>query len=457
MTRDALNILQVSTADRGGGAERIAMNLHQRYLARGHLATMAVGRKIGSDPHTIEIPNARERHVWARFWSGASYQLKSHEHRLGSTRYLRAAAEAIGKPDAWLDGQLGREHYGYPGTKRLTDLIAQKPDLIHLHNLHGGYFDLRRLPEISRQAPVFVTLHDAWMLAGHCAHSLGCDKWRTGCGGCPALGTYPAVKRDATAGNWLRKRAIYASSRVYLTAPSKWLLDKAKRSMLAPAVLDSRVIPNGVDLEVFRPGDQAGARHRLALPESAHIILLAANGIRRSDFKDCDTLRGAIGRVSESVVDRPVLCVALGEAGETQHIGRVRVQFVAPQSEPEVVADYYRAADVYAHAAKEDTFPTTVIEAMACGTPVVASDVGGIPEQVTHGQTGLLAAPGDPVMFGAYLTMLLHNPGLCRSFMEQSVKVAAQRFDLGMQVQRCLAWYQQAVHKAQTPGGRIAA
>ncbi len=457
MTRNRLNILQVSTADRGGGAERIAMNLHERYIARGHLATLAVGRKTGNDPHVVEIPNRRSRNAWARAWAGVSYQLHTHEHRLGSTRPLRTAADAVGRPKAWLDEQLGCEHYGFPGTKQLTGLAAQEPDLIHLHNLHGGYFDLRQLPQLSRNAPIFITLHDAWMLSGHCAHSLGCDRWRTGCGGCPALGTYPAVKRDATSRNWRRKRDIYANSRVYLTAPSKWLLDKAKRSILAPAIQGSRVIPNGVDLKVFCPGDQAGARHRLALPENAYVILFAANGIRRSDFKDFQTLREAVRQVGDSVADRPVLCVALGEAGETQEIGGARIRFVAPQSDPDVVADYYRAADVYAHAAKEDTFPTTVIEAMACGTPVVASEVGGIPEQVSHGQTGMLAAPGDPALFGAYLTMLLKNPELRRSFAQESVKVAVQRFGLDTHVELNLAWYELVVWNVQSEQTRIAA
>lgn len=457
MTNNPLNILQVSTADLGGGAERMALNLHERYIARGHDASLAVGRKSSHDQQIVQIPNAQMRSIWARFWAGASYQLHTHEHRLGSTRRLRAVTDTIGHPRAWLDGQLGREHFGYPGTKQLAGLAEASPDLIHLHNLHGGYFDLRQLPEISRLAPVFITLHDAWMLSGHCAHALGCDRWETGCGGCPSLDTYPAIKRDATAKNWRLKRDIYARSRVYLTAPSKWLLEKAKRSMLAPAVLESRVIPNGVDLDVFFPGDAALARHRLALPENAYVILFAANGIRRSDFKDFETLREAVRLVGEKIDKRPVLCVALGEAGETQHVGRARVQFVAPKSDPAVVADYYRAADVYAHAAKEDTFPTTVIEAMACGTPVVASDVGGIPEQVQHGQTGLLVEPNDAARFGAYLTMILKNQGLRRSLAEQSIEAARRLFDLNTQVDRSLEWYEQVVGSVRSQDARMAA
>jgi len=461
VTRPGLNILQVNTMDQGGGAERVAINLHRRYLNRGHNATLAVGRiskgKSAGDNSVVQIGNAQAYGAWARAWSSLSYQLHTHEHRLGSTRRLRTITDSIASPKAWADAQLGREHFEYPGTAGLLDLPDRTPDLIHLHNLHGDYFDLRRLPELSKQIPVFITLHDAWMLAGHCAHSLGCGRWKTGCGNCPSLETYPAVKRDATARNWQRKQNIYAKSRVYLTAPSKWLLDKAMHSMLAPAVLDSKVIPNGVDQSVFRPGDSSEARHRLALPENAYIVLFAANGIKHSDFKDFQTLRDAIGKLSHAVTDRPILCVALGEAGKVERLGRARVIFVAPQSDPDIVADYYRAADVYAHAAKEDTFPSAVIEAMACGTPVVASNVGGIPEQIDHGQTGLLVPLGNTHLFSAYLGMMLKNPDLRESFATQAVKSVTQQFNLDAQADRCLAWYDQIVHSIHSQETRLAA
>lgn len=457
MTRTRLNILQVNTADSGGGAERVAASLQQCYLARGHNATLVVGRKTGTDGSIVRIENARSRNAWARAWSAVSYHLHTREHRLGDTRGLRAVTDAIARPVAWMDAQLGREHFGYPGSGGLPGLASSRPDLIHLHNLHGDYFDLRRLPHLSRLAPLFLTLHDAWLLAGHCAHSLGCERWQTGCGRCPSLGTYPAIKRDATAANWRRKRQIYARSRVYLTAPSKWLLDRAARSMLAPAVLEAKVIPNGVDRSIFHPGDRALARHRLALPENANIVLFAANGIRRCDFKDYQTLRDAIAMLGQKVTDRPVLCVALGEKAEPEQIGTARIHFVAPQSDSTVVADYYRATDVYAHAAKEDTFPSAVIEAMACGAPVVASETGGIPEQVEHGRSGMLAGVGDATEFSAYLGMLLKNCGLRESLAGQALTTVKQRFDLDQQADSMLAWYEQVVCNNRSQGTRLAA
>ena len=118
--------------------------------------------------------------------------------------------------------------------------------------------------------PTVLTLHDAWLLSGHCAHSFDCERWKTGCGECPDLTIEPAIRRDATADNWVRKRDIYARSRLYVATPSPWLMGRVEQSMLAPAVEQARVIPNGVDLSVFRPADKrsirAGSASRQTLP-----------------------------------------------------------------------------------------------------------------------------------------------------------------------------------------------
>src|SRR5439155_11546406 len=121
----------------------------------------------------------------------------------------------------------------------------QRPDLVHCHNLHAKYFDLRVLPWLSRQVPVVLTLHDAWMLSGLCCHSFDCERWRTGCGQCPHLTLYPTIYPgipDATHLNWKRKRKIYRRSRLYVATPSRWLMQKVKQSILAPAVIEARVI-----------------------------------------------------------------------------------------------------------------------------------------------------------------------------------------------------------------------
>jgi glycosyltransferase involved in cell wall biosynthesis len=128
----------------------------------------------------------------------------------------------------------------------------------------GRYFDLRWLPWLSRQLPVILNLRDTWALSGHCAGFQGCERWKTGCGRCPDLDIYPPLERDTTAANWSRKARIYARSRLYVTAPSQWMMDQIAQSMLHAA--KSKLISNGIDIETFRPADRDYARRALDLP-----------------------------------------------------------------------------------------------------------------------------------------------------------------------------------------------
>ena len=255
-------------------------------------------------------------------------------------------------------------------------------NIVHCHNLHGGYFDLRVLPRLSREVPVVATLHDAWLLSGHCAHSFDCERWRSGCGHCPDLSIYPPLKHDGTAYNWRRKQRIFAKSRLYVATPSAWLMRKVEESILAAGIVESRVIPNGVDLGTFRPGDRARARAMLNIPADARVILFTGYGIRRNIWKDYETMRAAISRVAEQLRGENVLFIGLGEESPPERLQSAEFRFVGYVSDGEEVARYYQAADMYIHAAKVDTFPNSVLEALACGIPVVATAVGGIPEQV---------------------------------------------------------------------------
>jgi glycosyltransferase involved in cell wall biosynthesis len=200
-----MRILQVSTADSRGGAEKVAWNLFKAYQARGLDSWLAVGEKHGQDPDVFVVPNEQARSGWSRFF--LKWSQRSGEKEAGGllTAGIRRVAGALAEPGRRLDYYRGIEDFRYPGTARLLDLPGKWPDILHAHNLHGYYFDLRLLPWLTRQVPVLLTLHDAWMLSGHCAHSFDCERWMAGCGSCPDLSIYPEIRRDATAFNWRRK------------------------------------------------------------------------------------------------------------------------------------------------------------------------------------------------------------------------------------------------------------
>lgn len=426
-----MRILGVSTFDRAGGAERIAYDLIQGYRRHGRDAWLAVGTKRGDDPFTLPMATGRE-------------------HR------AKNPAAPPWRPDAELvaDMAAGREIFDFPAAWDLLDLPPEKPDVLHCHNLHHLYFDLRALPWLSRRTATVLTLHDAWLLAGNCAHSLDCERWRTGCGDCPDISLYPGLKKDGTAENWRRKQAILRQSRLYVATPCHWLMAKAEAGMLGDAMVQNRVIRQGVDISLYRPGDRAEARRRVGLPDDALTLLFAANGIRANPWKDFNSLRRVLAGLAERLPNRNLVLIGLGESGPSEMVGSARLVFVPFQHNPEWVAELYRAVDVYVHMARAETFPNVVMEALCCGAPVVATAVGGVAEQVAsalpfNGQApagpdaanGVLVAPGDVDATVAALALLLEDPALRARLGANAARNGREAFDFQRTVREYLDWF----------------
>lgn len=453
----ALRILQVSTSDLAGGAERSATNLHEAFRKLGAESWLAVGMKRGIDPDVFMIRNECNRNSWVRGLSRLRADNDSWVRRVRGLGRLIALLQGIGEPIRWMNGQLGIEDFAFPGTKGLLDLVPHRPDIVHCHNLHGNYFDLRELPRLSSSVPTILNLRDAWLLSGHCAFSFDCQRWKHGCGKCPDLGIFPSVRRDATAYNWQRKKNILRESRVYVTTPSQWLMDRVRDSIVAPAIIDSRVIPNGVDTSVFSPGDKVATRAELGIPSAARVLLFAANGIRSNIWKDYKTLSNAMRIVGAQHGSESFLLLALGETAPPEYIGNAMIKFVPFQSDLTSLAKFYRAADLYVHAAHVESFGNTVIEARACGTPVVATAVGGIPEHVrslacdysAHGvqehslavATGILTAPGNAEALAHSILYLFAMPEVLNKLAANALKDIHERFSLSLQAEHFLAWY----------------
>lgn len=443
-----MRILQVNTTDTGGGAETVARGLFQAYRTRGHWSRLAVGHKHLEDPDVLELPRVELTRPAARI-----------ARSIGGARLAKAISDPVGA----IAKLRGSETVNSPMSHRLLELFApERPQILHCHNLHGSdYFDIRALPGLSARVPVVLTLHDAWLLSGHCAHSLECDRWLIGCGHCPDLTLYPSIQRDATAENFARKRQIFSQTRVYVSAPSSWLLRRAERSHLAGSIIEGRVIPNGVDTRVFAPGKGSMDRRELGLPEDAAVILFVAPRGAHNQWKDHATLRAALERLGASSDGPGLLCLVLGNEAPTERVGRTEFRYLGAEQDPRAVARLYRAADLYVHATRVDTFPLTVLEALACGTPVIASAVGGIPEQVKHlpiqglttGErlvkatpshaTGTLVPPGDAGALAVAISAFLSDRELLGRLSRNARQDAMLRFDHESQVDRWLEWYEQ--------------
>jgi glycosyltransferase involved in cell wall biosynthesis len=459
-----MKILQVSASDVAGGAERSAKNLAKAYEGLGHQSWLAVGLKREHDPNTFEIPRDASRNSVVRMLDRLRRDREPSIRRIRGLGRLVSLLRRLAEPGRMFDVEIGREDFEFPGTKRLLELPPEPPDILHIHNLHGGYFDLRTLPRLSQRVPTLLNVRDGWLMSGHCAFSLGCERWKTGCGNCPDLTLYPGVKRDATAFNWRRKRSILVDSRLYIATPSHWMMDRVRESIVASSAVETRVIPNGVDTGTFFPGDRMAARDAIGMERDALILLIAANGLRHNVWKDYQTLRSALDGLGGLSWPKPLIVVAVGEEAPGEWIGTIEVRFVPFEKDSTRLADYYRAADVYLHAARVESFGNVLLESRACGTPIVATAVGGIPEQVralggdstpstveAHDAgraTGVLVGPADPAAFAAAVKLLLDDGVLRERIAANGLQDIQKKFTLRLQAERFLNWYVEILSQA---------
>ncbi len=414
-----MNILQVNSTDFGGGAERSSLALVNLYRKWGYQSWLAVGTKTTRDPNIFMIPRTPQ-------------QLRLYY----PNPFLSYWAWFLSKVSRVIERELGVENFNAPGTKFLLDLPPQRPDILHLHNLHIGYFDLRCLPRFSREIPVILNLRDMWLLTGHCAYSLNCERWKIGCGHCPDLTIYPAVKRDRTAPNWQRKDRIFKTSCLYVTAPSQWLIDQAR--MRDFGAVEYRLIVNGIDLEVFKPGDRLLARENLSLPRDKLIILI----ITHSQFKDQNLMYIVLNQLPPQVKDR-VTVVQIQKASNVETDVGFDLIRRGTVVDVQSMAQYYQAADIYLHAAKGEVFGRTIVESMACGTPVIATAVQAIPELIRDGENGFLAPAGDAKALSVGLNLLINDPDLRSKLGRQGMIDASQKYDLIRQGKEFTVWYEE--------------
>jgi glycosyltransferase involved in cell wall biosynthesis len=248
-----MNILQVSTFDISGGAESIALSIHNYADEYAYRSQMIVGWKNGNDPFITQLsPKSAMKKLYYRL--------------------LRK-----------FEVETGIQAFGYRKANYWIKRHGKEIDFVHIHNMHGGYIDFNFLMHIKNDIPIIITLHDCWLLTGHCAHPLDCIKWKNKCNKCPHLDTYPPIKRDMTAFNFWRKQRILQKVKPVLVSPSKWLAKMIKESPLTTN-MQCIVIPNGIDTSKFCDKDQIGARKALGLPEDKFIIAYAANGGLNSNW-----------------------------------------------------------------------------------------------------------------------------------------------------------------------------
>ncbi|MPM35898.1 D-inositol-3-phosphate glycosyltransferase [bioreactor metagenome] len=288
--------------------------------------------------------------------------------------------------------------------------------------------------------PLVWTLHDENVYTGVCHYRNGCEGHLDGCRRCPQVTAEYRPLVEAV----FRAKATHLPTDAIFVCPSQWIAAEARRSRLLGGCR-IEVIPNGVDVGVFHPDGREEARRALGFSPEDRVILFGAWSLE-DRRKGADLLLEAIRIMAR--YPAPAQAISLGQLkgitfGSGGEIAAdIPMLCLGPLPPGERLAMAYRAADVLALPSREDNLPNVMIEALACGTPVVATRVGGIPDAVRDGETGFLASAEDAPGFAAALLRVLFHGGIDRA---QCRRRALACYDLREQAQRYEALFSEAL------------
>jgi len=351
-------LLQINTVVNKGSTGRIAEEIGQTAIKNGWVSYIAYGRY--------------ERHSKSKLIKiGRDFDVKLHGIK---TRLF--------------------DQHGFGSKSATKKLIYQiekiKPDIIHLHNLHGYYLNIKILFSYLAKAdiPIVWTLHDCWPITGHCSHFefVGCDKWKTLCYKCPQKKEYPASYFiDRSELNFQQKKGLFTSvSSLILVPVSNWLANILKESFLRD--IPVKLIHNGINTEIFQPTFDQTIHSKYKLNGKFIILGVANVWSSRKGLKDFVE----VGKRLSS--DFQIILVGLTK----KQIKNLSQNIVGIEKTENVhqLAELYTASDIFLNPTYEDNFPTTNLESMACGTPIITYKTGGSPEAINN-STGIVVEKGN--------------------------------------------------------------
>jgi len=408
-----MKVLRINTSDIVGGAAIAISRLHQGLISKGIDSKFLVQLSQTTSSAVKLLPRAK----WV------DLQVGRLTRNLGFNEiHLTSTFDTVKHP------------------------FYQEADILHLHNLHGGYFNYLALPALTQEKPAILTLHDMWAFTGHCAYSFECDRWQIGCGHCPDLKTYPAVKRDQTKWEWKLKQWAYQHSNLKaVVTTSQWMMERAQQSMLGH--LPIYRIPPGLDTSCYQPLNKSQCRELLGLPLHQPVVMAAAD--RLSDPRKGGALMvQALNTLPPSLQSELVLITMGYGAEKLAESVAVKVFNLGFLSGDRLKAIAYSAADLFLFPTCAENFGLVAQESIACGTPVVAFAAGGVPDIVRPKITGLLAEVENVTQFRDAIVQLLEDRATRERMGQAGRAIAQAEYSLDLYAQRYIDLYQQALQPA---------
>lgn len=320
----------------------------------------------------------------------------------------------------------------------------READLVHYHIIHSGFLSMQSLPAMTAEKPSLWTLHDPWAMTGHCIHPFSCQRWKTGCGQCPDLKTDFAIQRDTTALNFRLKRAAYRRSNFEILVASSWMENMVRQSPLMDGVPVHKV-PFGLDLDFFKPGDQAAAKARLGI--EPHRLVLCFRSVV-NDFKGLQYVIEALDRLQTQV---PICLLTLNDKGRIEKFkDRFQVVELGWTNDDSVMQDVYSATDLFLMPSLADSFGLMAVEAMACGKPTICFEGTALPEVVFTPEAGLAVPSRDSAALAAAMERLIGDPQERLARGARSRQLAEQHYDIRLQAERMVDVYERVIHGRQS-------
>jgi glycosyltransferase involved in cell wall biosynthesis len=341
-----MKVLQVNVVCGSGSTGRIAVDLHKALIQSGCDSMIAYGR--GSAPKDIK------------------------SYRIGSDFSVRVHAALSRFTDR-------QGLYSKKATRDFLNVIDEfNPDIIHLHNIHGYYINYKILFDYLKvkEKKVVWTLHDCWPFTGHCSHFdyVDCLKWHTGCYSCEEKNTYPkSILLDSSSFNYKIKKTVFSRmNNMTLVVPSHWLANLLKDSFLKDYPV--KIIRNGVDTEIFRKRE-SDFRTLYNLENKKIILGVASVWSKRKGLDDFIKLAEFLED------DFKIVLVGLSKK-QAKNLPK-NILGIEKTENMMNLAEIYSISDVFFNPTYADNYPTTNLEALACGTPVITYDTGGSSESAT--------------------------------------------------------------------------
>lgn len=417
-----MRIVHISTTDISGGAAIAAYRLHQGLLGQGFNSRFLVHRKISKDKTVINLKT--KSHKLFKYTSLIVDQLLA--------RTMKTSNQILHSP-AW-----------YP-TLSLKNQLFKEYDLIQLHWICGGFIRLEELSKLKK--PVVWTLHDMWPFCGaeHYTDSLryikGYDSRNR-----------PSYESGFDLNKWVWSRKLKTWKKIEkltIVCPSNWLAECAKKSFLFH---DRKVvvIPNGIDLNSFKPIEKKQARRILNLPQQSKIILIGAQNFKAEPRKGFDLIAKIIVYLAKLDKSQNFVLATFGSddknsVAENIFLDKKRIFNFGHLNNIERLRLLYSVADIFLVTSKQDNLPNTIMESMACATPCIAFDIGGIRDLIDSGINGFLIPPFKIKKYAKTLMQVLSNSNLQEKLSRNARKKIVNNFDIRLVAKKYIKLYGEAL------------